>query len=216
MIDVILISNAHDDERRHLTEGAICTARLDDLVERIIVVEQQPGVEYAGATTVNYDFPFNYHKCMNLGINHTSAPYLALCNNDLEFSYNWAKNIIDNMGDCLSASPYSPNVHDQWWKDTEEDQEGYAVRSKIAGWCIVIHRSVLKRIGKLHEGVRFWFSDCLYAKQIEKAGIKHKLIKSSIVTHLESKTLFGHPDIDELTGGQKEDFEKAINEINNI
>ena len=214
MIDLVFVSNAHDEERKHITEGAIITARMDDLVNKIIVVEQQPEVNYgAFVTTLHYDFPFNYNRCMNLGIEYTEASHIAMCNNDLEFSFNWARNLIENMGDCLSASPYSPNVHDRWWKNAESDPVGYAVRSMISGWCIVIHRSVLDKIGKLNEGVKFWYSDCLYAKQIEKAGIKHKLVRSSIVKHLESKTLFGHPDIDELTGGQKENYEKAIKVI---
>lgn len=222
MIDLVFVSNALDDTRKFLTESAITLARSsDDLVDRIIVVEQQHHIAYP-ETTVHYDFDFNYHKCLNLGIEWTEAEYIGLCNNDIKFHLGWAEKLIDGMGDCLSASPYSANVHDNteypagsgnYGRNLTYDPVGYDARAIIAGWCIVIHRSVLEKIGKLHEGVAFWYSDNLYAEQIKKAGIDHKLIRASRVEHLETRTLSGHPRLDEYTGGQKADYIKAYNEI---
>jgi len=216
MIDLVIVSNALDQDRKHITETAMLTASVDPMVGNIVVVEQQAHIYYNGAETVHYDFSFNYHKCLNLGIEYTDAEYIALCNNDLVFSFNWATKMLEGMNGYLSASPWSENVHGIFWGGVTYDPVGWDVRSIIAGWCIVIHESVLKKIGKLHEGVKFWYSDNVYAAQIKKAGIKHILVRESRVEHLETRTLAGHPLLSEYTGGQFENYQNVLNEINNL
>ena len=218
MVDVVIVSNALDQQRKRLTEKTINSARVDPLVKEVVVVEQQTYVDY-DTTTVHYDFEFNYNKCLNLGIQYTDAEYIALCNNDLEFEKDWATRILEVMqrDGFLSASPWSENVHPTFWGYNDINPSGNNIddaRSIIAGWCIVIHESVLEKIGKLHEGVKFWYSDNLYAAQIRKAGIKHVLVRDSRVKHLETQTLHGHPQLIELTGGQFKNYQNALKEIN--
>lgn len=215
MVDVVIVSNALDQQRKKLTEKTMNTAKQDPLVAEVVVVEQQTHVYY-NTPTIHYDFEFNYNKCLNLGIQYTDASHIALCNNDLEFEEDWATKIIKGMEaeGCLSGSPWSENVHRTFWGTAEQDPIGYDARSIIAGWCIVIHESVLDKIGKLHEGVKFWYSDNLYAAQIKKAGVRHVLVRDSRVKHIETQTLQGHPQLTELTGGQFENYQNALNEIN--
>jgi hypothetical protein len=48
---------------------------------------------------------------------------------------------------------------------------------------------VIEQIGKLDEGVSFWFSDNLYGEQIKAAGIQHALFTNVQVDHIGSATL---------------------------
>jgi len=212
-MDLVIVSDAFDVMRKDMTLETIASAkRAEKTIETIVVVEKQP-VEYPGCVTVHYDFPFNYHKCMNLGIQSTKGNYFAICNNDLIFYYDWATKIVEAMGtEYGSASPFAHNVHVQFWGELKHNIEGYDARSIIAGWCIILKRETYEKIGKLHEGVRFWYSDNIYGEQLKKAGIKHILVHNARVDHLESKTLFAvsHQD---LTHDQLENYRKAYAEI---
>jgi len=183
-MDVILVSNAKSPQLRSLTETAIMTCQKADSVKyNFYVIEQcRKAKGYTNAKTLYYDFPFNYNRCLNLGIHCSESKYIALCNNDLIFKKDWGENMIQVMEQgYLSASP-SKEYFDGIIKS-------YRVGKHLLGWCIVINREVIKRIGKFDESVEFWFSDDIYAEQIKKAGIEHILNGYSNVIHLTSKTL---------------------------
>ena len=87
-------------------------------------------------------------------------------------------------------------------------KEGYTVEKEILGWCIVIRREVLNRIGKLDESCKFWYADNIYGEQIKRTGIKHILVYDSHVVHLKNKTLNKYPDKFKITIDQKKIFEQ--------
>ena len=184
-MDIIIISNGRTNYLRNITRNAIRTCiESSDLIKfNFIVVEQDKKVTYKDVTTLHYDFEFNYHKCMNLGLQYSTTKYIALCNNDLDFRLHWAENIILAMGDTyLSASPAKK-------RQQLKPVEGYTIGRHINGWCIVINRKLLDIIGELDAGVRFWYSDNIYADQLKVNGIKHILVYESAVQHLHSLTL---------------------------
>ena len=166
-----------------MTRNAIRTATSNAgmKVGKIVVTEQcltarpQPGTKM-----LYYDFEFNYNKCLNLGFSVCNSKYVAFCNNDLSFRDNWAKNAV--AAGYLSVSP-SP-------KHTFRGViEGYKIGKQVLGWCIIVDRVVMDRIGGFDYPVNFWYSDNVYAEQLKAAGIKHALVGNSIVRHLESQSL---------------------------
>ena len=66
---------------------------------------------------------------------------------------------------------------------------GYEIGKHVLGWCIIVDRIVMDKIGGFDTPVSFWFSDDVYAEQIKAAGIKHALVGTSRVRHLTSKSL---------------------------
>jgi len=208
-MDVIFVANTKDDRLRIMTQYAIDTCRkADDLSYHFYVIEQnRKSFPYKGTQTVYYDFPFNYHKCANLGVyysaKYSNSPFVAICNTDLIFTANWGKNITYAMSKgYLSASPskvFFNNI-----------TEGYDTGKQVCGWCIVVHRDVFKHIGEFNEAVSFWYSDDLYAVQLKAAGIKHILVGTSNVGHLVSQTSRGRDiNLRELRQGQRKAFNKA-------
>jgi hypothetical protein len=70
--------------------------------------------------------------------------------------------------------------------------EGYGVGYELAGWCIVARREIFEIID-LSDRVDFWFSDNIYADELQKHNLKHLLVKNSRVDHTVSKTLLTLP-----------------------
>ncbi len=201
-MQVILIAASKNKSLIEITQNAINTAKQDDC--EVIVVETHKVIKYQNAKVYLYKHEFNYNKCLNFGISKTTHEYIALCNNDLEFSLNWT-NIIKTMkqNNILSASSYCPVSMSRSAKMIEY---GYEIRRQIAGWMIVINRKILDIIGKLNEDVKFWRSDNIYAEQLKTHNIKHALIRDSVVTHLDngSNTLqtLDNSEHHEFTHGQ--------------
>jgi GT2 family glycosyltransferase len=172
---------------------------------RILTIEQnRKSPPQTIGETLYYDFEFNYNRCLNMGIALTNSRYIALCNNDLYFERNWAKNAVKAMqaGGYLSACPSGRHIF-------RGVIEGYKVGVHILGWCIIVDRAIFDKIGKLSEVVNFWFSDDVYAVQLRCAGIKHILVGNSKVKHFRSRTLFKVPeDRTDKTTGQRKIFEQ--------
>jgi len=206
-MDIVIVSNGKNPYLRLLTKNTIMSCeRSSTLIDfRYIVIEQSRRVGYKlpKVKTLYYDFEFNYNRCLNLGLKHSESRYVALCNNDLEFRPHWAENIIIGMGDrYMSASPARRN-------GLYGVEEGYKIATHLNGWCIVIKRKLLEKIGELDTGVTFWYSDNIYADQLRAAGEKHVLVRDSVVRHLGSKTLRSDRNGRHLMHRQLRNYRKA-------
>jgi len=214
-MSIVMVADTTHSTLRFMTQKAIesCIASESVDFDIIIVDGNRNSIGFQNAKTVTYDFDFNYNKCLNLGINYTKPEndFIALCNNDLLFKPGWATRIQETMGnEYLSACPFNcPTLTCRNYVPHHEAfKEGYRVEKEILGWCIVIRREVLDRIGKLDESCKFWYSDNVYAEQLKRAGIKHILVYESQVTHLKNKTLHKYPNKFNITIEQKKIFEK--------
>lgn len=193
-VDIIILSKGDTPEKRKMTQETIdtCHASEEDIQFDILVYEGHWGTTYKDCKTLHYTEEFHYNRLMNKGISDTNNPYVCLCNNDLIFMKGWASKIIKVMeeGNYLSASPN----HTPYAK--EAIREGYriGVCGEVKGWCIFTDRKLYEKIGKIDESVSFWYSDNVYADQLEAQGIKHVLVRNSFVKHLESVTLNEAPD----------------------
>ena len=193
-VDIILLSNAKTPTLRRTTEAAIESCHRSEQVIKfnILVIEQNMDdrPEYAGATTIYTDSPFNYNKFMNTGISLTQNQYVCLCNNDVIFRPLWATNILAAMMayDILSASPLCPKSH--WaFKDGANVEFGYENGKHVAGWCIMTNRDLYKIIGGINDEFPFWFADNVYSEQLQQHGIRHALVRNSWVDHKGQSTL---------------------------
>jgi GT2 family glycosyltransferase len=199
-IDVIILSYAKNDLLKQMTEQGIKSLlnseNQDQISFNIVVIESERNLEpfnYANTTTVYPNVPFGYHKFMNIGIKLTKNPYLCICNNDLLFHPNWASEILsafEENPELSSASPICSIHHPAIGISLNSGVHiGYEVRKEVAGWCLFFKRSNLEKTGLLDEKFTFWYADNDYATTLEKYNIKHALVTTSIVDHLESKTL---------------------------
>ncbi|MEH6564952.1 MAG: glycosyltransferase [Halopseudomonas sp.] len=199
-VDVVILSFAKNTELRAMTETCLDTLFASEDSAKVnfdvIVVEsnhQAPEYTQAGVRTLYLSPPFNYHKYMNEGIKRCNGDFVAICNNDLYFHPGWASELLKafaNDTQLVSASPICSLHHPQkGFSLNSGSYVGYGVLKEVAGWCLFFRRSMLQITGMLDERFYFWYADDDYARTLKKHELKHALITSSVVDHLDSKTL---------------------------
>jgi GT2 family glycosyltransferase len=203
-IDVVMPADSSMASLRRMTQRCIDSLiASEDMKFNIVVIDgNKDSLGFVGAKTIVYHFPFNYNKCVNLGLTYGNADVVAICNNDLLFDRLWLTKTLEAMGEkYLSASPNNK-------LSSGGIVEGYKIEKILLGWCIVVKRKVFEQIGPLDESVTFWYSDNLYGEQLRKAEIKHILVLNAFVRHLGSQTLRLINNKIVLTLEQKKIFEK--------
>jgi glycosyltransferase involved in cell wall biosynthesis len=215
-IDIIILSYARNEELKSITENGIRTLMLSEnsacIKFNIIVVESNKSLspfQYENSKTVYPWQSFGYHKYMNIGIKMTKSKYVCICNNDLVFHPGWATEILKAFNedkDLWSACPACTIHHPEHGIALNSGLHyGYEVRKELVGWCIFFKREMLKTTGKLDPAFKFWFADNDYGNTLEKYKLKHALVTSSHVDHLESRTLKTKELIEQqrLTAGER-------------
>lgn len=181
--DLILVARSSSDKLKMMTQNCINSAKADN----VILIETYEPTEYEGVDNhFFYNGAFNYNHAINLGLEEAKCDIHILANNDLIFhDYKTiGEDMINNGFGSGSA----------WFKGCSFPQgelvyPGYEIAVYLTGWCIFITKETKKIIGRLDEGVDFWYSDNLYAEQLKRYGIKHGLFCNARVDHLGSQTL---------------------------
>lgn len=199
-IDIIILSYAQNDELKEVTLNCIKSLIASEnpwfIHFNIIIVESERSIspyQYPHTTTIYPDEPFGYHRYMNIGIAMTSSKYICICNNDLIFHQHWATEILKpfyQYVDVYSASPICSIHHlKNGYKLNDGIKIGYRIRDEVAGWCLFFKRDMLRITGKLDENYIFWCADNDYSNTLWVTKLTHVLVTSSVVDHLENKTL---------------------------
>lgn len=211
-IDIIILSYAQNEDLKKTSldciSSLISSENSDSIQFNILVIESEKSIEpfqYPNSKTIYPKEKFGYNKYMNIGIQMTHSSYVCLCNNDLIFHPNWATEIIKpftQFQDVASASPICSFHHPKLgYKLNDGLKLGYQIRNEIAGWCLFFKRNILRITGMLDENYIFWCADNDYSNTLNVLKLNHVLVTSSIVDHLENKTL-NHQTLerqDELT-----------------
>lgn len=188
---VIIISDSKNNSLLATTQTAINTA-LDSGVETKIIVVEKQDIKHENTITIKQNEPFNYNKCLNDGAELVGdVDYICFANNDVIFSKDWGKKIIERMKHhkVRSASPHCPIAHHGGYRMGKDSEViGWKTRKHFAGWCFVWEKKLYEEI-KLPEDYEFYCADNATIKLLEKKEIKHLLTCMVSVTHLGSRTL---------------------------
>ena len=189
--DLIIVSQSKG-ELIQMTQNCIDSARQDGADMNVIIVETGQPYKYNVDKIIEYNGEFSYNRALNLGLKYAKGDVHILANNDLVFYPGWSQ-----IGDLMringyhSASALSQSCGKYPVADLIYD--GYEIGSTLTGWCIFMDRYCHETIGPLDETVAFWFSDNLYALQLQAAGIVHGLFCNIQVDHITSRTLMQLP-----------------------
>jgi GT2 family glycosyltransferase len=194
-IDVVIVSYAKDEYCKRLTLNCIESLFLSEETSdifNVIVVESEPSVRWENyfpinVTTYDAPLPYGYHKFLNFGRKKGESEWVALCNNDLQFTKNWFSEILkankENPG-IISFSPICPMTQTMYGINPHSGIHiGYEIRKQISGWCIVHKREIYDKIGDLDERFYHWFCDNDYSMTLYNKGIYHALVTDSVVIH---------------------------------
>lgn len=155
----------------------------------------------------NEGFP----KGMNRGIQASRAPFVCLLNNDLLFTRGWLREMIDvagadpKIGVVNPASSTFGNLPSgrmslQAYADQLASLRGkYVEVGMCIGFCMLIKREVLDRIGGLTEEVdRIFFEDEDFCMRSQQAGYLSVIAQGSYVHHAEHRTVRDLPERETL------------------
>lgn len=189
--DLIIISASNHPDLIRNTQQTIDTCRADTDKVNVIVVETGQPYKYKYVDKcIEYNGEFNYNRALNMGLKYRKSDIQILANNDIVFKPGWSRigHIMRSNG-YLSASALSNDSRQRHFQRGDFAYEGYFIGFQLTGWCIFTDKALWKRIGKLSERHKFWFSDNVYGEQLKAEGIPHALICSVTVDHLGSQTL---------------------------
>jgi len=155
----------------------------------------------------NEGFP----RGMNRGIRASSAPYVCVLNNDLRFTDGWLEELIQVAQahpELGVLNPASSTFGDappagmplEAYARSRHDQRGrYGEVGMCVGFCMLIKREVLDRIGGLSEEVeRIFFEDEDFCMRAQQAGFQCAIAEGSYVFHAEHKTVKKMPEREAL------------------
>ncbi len=196
-VDVIMLSNTVSEAIHEMTCHAIDTlCRSEDsfrfavhLVESNRRIHRQ-GFVYPEVDLIVPKERFRYNRFLNLGLLNCRHEWIVVSNNDVEFTEGWFSALMrvhEKHPDILSFSPWEPVWHPA--RNLDPDKEyilGHRGTREVAGWCLVMHRSVVEECELFDEQFEFWYQDHDYAMTLKKHGIKHALVPGSIVHHAVS------------------------------
>jgi hypothetical protein len=199
-----MMSRADTPKLMSMTQQAIYTAvdGAEPGALNIVVMEQQPGVAYRDAKTITAPEDFNYNRFANVGAALGHADWVVVANNDLLFAPGWLTALLEV--DCPVVSPIDPGNARQ--RQITRDTAGQVTGVHLSGWCFMIARELLDKIGGLDERLSFWCSDDALIQQLLAVGVLPVVTPQAKVHHLVSATLHTRDDQDELTWGQVEVF----------
>lgn len=201
IVSVIILSRTSTQAEFELTTNCIhslfSSEKGGNITFEILLIESNrqyllDGFVYPDTVQVIVpDEPFNFHAFLNIGIVKSTGSMIALCNNDLIFQNHWMSQILTIKKQHPSVKSFSPlDINNPYTSTKPFDKShadfvlGYDVRSHIAGWCIVVDRSIFDIIGLLDTTFEFYYADDDYAMSLRKHNLKHALVLNSHVTHV--------------------------------
>jgi hypothetical protein len=139
---------------------------------------------------------------MNRGIRSSRAPYVCLLNNDLVFSPGWLSRLVEIAKAHPEIGVLNPasntfgerpprGVSLEAYAQLLEAKRGlYVEVGMCIGFCMLIRRELIERIGTLSEEVeRIFFEDEDYCMRAQVAGFRCVVVQSAYVHHAEHRTV---------------------------
>lgn len=197
IVDVVMLSNATTNKLKAMTQRAItsCIAGANSLPVNVIVLEQQPDIDYVNATVVHAPGEFNYNAFANRGAKYGNAEWIMVANNDLLFQDGWLHQLL--LADHPVVSPKSPPDIRQ--RHITENTTGYNNAEHLSGWCYMLKRSVWEQIGGFDADFGFWCADDSLIEQLRAIGVAPMMVPDAHVHHLGSVTLNTLDNHDDVT-----------------
>ncbi len=159
---------------------------------RLILIDNNSDEETAGylegLTRANKDIALirngenlGFIKATNQGLRLSDAPYVCLMNNDTEATPGW----LTEMVSVAESSPLIGLVNPRSSQPKKcESNKRYLEANQCMGYCMLIKREVLERIGYLDEAYGVGgFDDTDFSKRAGLAGYKCVCAKKAYVYH---------------------------------
>ena len=155
----------------------------------------------------NEGFP----RGMNRGITASTAPFVCLLNNDLQFTAGWLEEMIAVAREHPTVGVLNPTSNtfgnlpprgvplEAYARQLRQAHGQFTEVGMCIGFCMLITRELITRIGGLTEEVeRIFFEDEDYAMRAQLAGYRCVVAEASYVWHAEHQTVRKMPEREAL------------------
>jgi len=143
----------------------------------------------------NLGFP----AAVNQGIAFSDSPYVCILNNDTEVYRGWLREMINISEEYADIGIINPASNNLGQKGPEPGFSGKWIEmAACTGFCMLIKRSLIKKIGKLDEIYSPGnFEDADFSKRALKAGYRCIMAKGAYVYHRQNTSFKKRRDWDE-------------------
>ncbi len=147
---------------------------------------------------------------MNRGLSQSSAPFTCLLNNDLRFTEGWLEEmlwlaqdpsvgLVNPASNTFGHRPARGQSFDAYWRALRERRGTCSEVGMAIGFCLLLRRDVLARIGLLTEDVnRCFFEDEDYSMRAVAAGLRCVVAEGAYVHHTEHASVRHVPEREAL------------------
>ena len=219
--DLVLLSWNHLEATKPCLESLFRTTRVP---VRLFIVDNGStpevraflqGIKPQGAVTevvllqneTNEGFP----RGMNRGLRASTAPFVCLLNNDLRFTSGWLEEmlevarthpsvgVINPVSDTVGTHAPTDASLEAYAKTLRPRRGQFTEMGMCIGFCFLIKREVLDRIGGLTEEVeRIFFEDEDFSMRAQQAGFQCVAASAAYVFHAEHQTVNTMPEREAL------------------
>ncbi len=221
LCDLVLLSWNHLEETQPCLESLFQTTKIpcrlfivDNGSEphvRTLLASVKPHGSIQEVTLLQQETNEGFPRGMNRGIRASQAPFVCLLNNDLRCTTGWVEELIDvarsnpTIGVVNPTSstfgnypPRGISLHD-YAHQLKRFHGEYTEVGMCIGFCMLIKREVLDRIGGLSEEVeRIFFEDEDFSMRAQHAGYQCVVAAGCYVYHAEHKTVQKMPEREAL------------------
>lgn len=217
LCDLVLLSWNHLEQTQPCLESLFETTGVPS---RLLIVDNgsEPDVRAFLATIkprgaigevvlLQNDQNEGFPRGMNRGIQASASPYVCLLNNDLRFTTGWLEELLhvaESNPQVGVVNPTSNNFGNRPARGASLEEHARTLRSRhgrftevgmCIGFCMLIRREVINRIGGLTEEVeRIFFEDEDYSMRAQEAGYFCVVAEGAYVFHAEHQTLRPSPE----------------------
>jgi len=163
--------------------------------------------EFGDTLLIQNERNLGWLKATNIGLRHATADYVCLLNNDVICGSDWLYQCIEVMETHPDVGLVNPRGNERGENARIEDIDAYAKRladnnrglitelDHCSGFCMVIRRALLERIGLLDEifdGGHYEDDDL--SRRAQQAGYRCVQCDTALVFHLGSQSFKKIPD----------------------
>ena len=168
-------------------------------------------------TLIRNETNLGYIKAVNQGLRVSDAPYICIMNNDTVPGIGWLENLVTfahQHNDMGLVNPlcdgHRNRTIDEYAEEVARNAGRYMEMNQCFGFCTLIKREVIEKIGYLDESFGIGgYDDTDYSMRAWKAGYRCASVHSSYVYHKQHVSFKATGAKDSFTlKGQREYLKK--------
>lgn len=227
LVDLVLLSWNHWEQTGPCLESLF---RCTTVPSRLLIVDNgsepdirarlrqvQPSGAVQEVMLLQHEKNEGFPRGMNRGIRASSAPFVCLLNNDLRFTDGWLEGMLavagsdpaigvvnpgSNTFGSRPAAGVSLQTHAEHLRQQRHGR--YTEVGMCIGFCMLITRRLLERIGALDEEVdRAFFEDEDFCMRAQQAGSLCVVADGAYVHHAEHQSVKDVPEREALFSKNK-------------